>query len=72
MTLQEQKVAAIFRPLHECGGAWFWWSAVSKSDVHSGAEFVALYRLVYDRMVKVNGVKNLVWNWNPQTAALKD
>jgi hypothetical protein len=72
LTLQEQKVAAIFRPLHECGGAWFWWSAVSKSDVHSGAEFVALYRLVYDRMVKVNGVKNLVWNWNPQTAALKD
>lgn len=72
LTLQEQKVAAIFRPLHECGGAWFWWSAVSKSDVHSGAEFVALYRLVYDRMVKVNGVKNLIWNWNPQTASLTD
>ncbi len=70
LQLQEQGVAAIFRPLHESGGAWFWWSATTK--LHQGAEYTALYRLVYDRMVKVNGVKNLVWVWNAEKSIFKD
>jgi len=63
LQLQEAGVAAIFRPLHESGGNWFWWSS------HSGEEFGALYRLVHDRMTKVNGVKNLIWVFNPQDAS---
>lgn len=70
LQLQEQGVAAIFRPLHESGGAWFWWSATDK--MHQGAEYAALYRLVYDRMVKVNGVKNLVWVWNAEKTIFSD
>ncbi|MCQ2124737.1 MAG: beta-mannosidase [Fibrobacter sp.] len=71
--LQEKGVAAIFRPLHESGGAFFWWSAVTNaSDMHKGAEYAALYRLVYDRMVKVNGVNNLIWVWNAQTDIFDD
>ncbi len=71
--LQEKGVAAIFRPLHESGGAFFWWSAVTNaSDMHKGAEYAALYRLVYDRMVKTNGVNNLVWVWNAQTDIFND
>ena len=70
LQLQEQGVAAIFRPLHESGGAWFWWSATDK--MHLGAEYAALYRLVYDRMVKVNGVKNLVWVWNAEKTIFSD
>lgn len=58
LALQKQGVAAVWRPLHEASGGWFWWGT-------KGAEsYVALYRLVYDRMVKVNGVKNLIWVWN--------
>lgn len=68
--LQDQGVAAIFRPLHEAGGAWFWWSATTK--LHSGEEYAALYRLVYDRMVKVNGIKNLVWVWNTEKSIFND
>ena len=68
--LQEQGVAAIFRPLHESGGAWFWWSATDQ--MHKGAEYAALYRLVYDRMVKVNGVNNLVWVWNAEKSIFND
>lgn len=60
LALQEAGVAAIFRPLHEASGAWFWWGT------HGGAAFQALYNLVYDEMVNVKGVNNLVWVWNPE------
>ena len=61
--LQEAGVAAIFRPLHESGGNWFWWST------HTGKQFAALYQLVYERMVFKNGVNNLIWVFNPQDAS---
>jgi len=63
LTLQKDSVACIFRPLHESGGTWFWWST------HTGEQFGALYRLMYDRMVNVDGVKNVIWVFNPQTAS---
>lgn len=62
--LQEKGVAAIFRPLHESGGDWFWWST------HTGKQFAALYRLLYERLVFTKGVKNLVWDFNPQNASM--
>jgi hypothetical protein len=62
LKLQEAGVAAIFRPLHEASGKWFWWGT------KGGAAFQALYNLVYDEMVDVKGVKNLVWVWNPEYA----
>ena len=66
LALQQEKVAAIFRPLHEAGGDWFWWST------HTGKQFAALYRLVYERMVFTKGVKNLVWVFNPSSTSLLD
>ncbi|MCF0225492.1 MAG: T9SS type A sorting domain-containing protein [Fibrobacter sp.] len=63
LALQEEGVAAIFRPLHESGGNWFWWST------HTGKQFAALYQLVYERMVFRNGVNNLIWDFNPQDAS---
>ena len=61
LDLQKENVAAIFRPLHEAGGNWFWWSRGVQ-----GNQFAALYSLVYDRMVFTKGVKNLVWVFNPE------
>ena len=63
LDLQQEGVAAIFRPLHESGGNWFWWST------HTGKQFAALYQLVYERMVFKNGVNNLIWDFNPQNAS---
>ena len=63
LDLQKEGVAAIFRPLHESGGNWFWWST------HTGKQFAALYQLVYERMVFKNGVNNLIWVFNPQDAS---
>ena len=62
--LQAEGVAAIFRPLHESGGAWFWWST------HTGKQFAALYQLLYERMVFKNGVNNLIWDFNPKDASM--
>ena len=63
LDLQKEGIAAIFRPLHESGGNWFWWST------HTGKQFAALYQLLYERMVFVNGVNNLIWVFNPKDAA---
>lgn len=59
--LQEKDVAVIWRPLHEASGGWFWWG------VASGDCYKQLYRLVFDRMVNVNKLNNLLWVWNINT-----
>lgn len=56
--LQDEDMACVFRPLHEGSGGWFWWG-------REGAEnFRRLYHLVYDEMVNVKGVHNVIWVWN--------
>ena len=58
LELQREGMACIFRPLHEASGGWFWWG-------REGAEpFKKLYRLMYDEMVNVKGVHNVIWVWN--------
>ena len=61
LSLQEMGIASIFRPLHEASGGWFWWGA------DDAAKYVKLYQLIYDEMVNVKGVHNVIWVWNPCT-----
>lgn len=61
LKLQDEGAAAIWRPLHEASGGWFWWG-VAGPDCYK-----QLYKLVFDRMVNTNGVKNLLWTWNINT-----
>lgn len=58
LSLQDSGVAAIWRPIHEAAGGWFWWG------VGGSTCYKSLYRMVFDRMTNVNGVKNLIWVWN--------
>lgn len=58
LEMQKAGVACIFRPLHEASGGWFWWG-------REGAKpFCKLYQLMYDEMVRVKGVHNVIWVWN--------
>ena len=59
--LQEKGIAVVWRPLHEASGGWFWWGTASAEC------YVQLYRLVFNRMVTTNGLKNLIWVWNINT-----
>lgn len=58
LELQDMGVACLFRPLHEASGGWFWWGR------EGAVSFIKLYRLVYDQMVNVKGVHNVIWVWN--------
>jgi len=58
LALQKEGIGCIFRPLHEASGGWFWWG-------REGAKpFIKLYQLVFDEMVNVKGVHNVIWVWN--------
>jgi mannan endo-1,4-beta-mannosidase len=57
--LQVAGVPVLFRPYHEMNGNWFWWGG--RPGEHGSA---ALYRQLYDRLVNVHHLNNLVWVWN--------
>lgn len=52
---QSAGVAVIFRPWHEAGGTWFWWS------MEGGSQYQRLWRYTYDYMTRTKGLHNLVW-----------
>jgi mannan endo-1,4-beta-mannosidase len=65
--LASRGIPVLWRPLHEAEGGWFWWGAKGSKP------FVQLWRLVYDRLTRVDGLHNLIWvytgtansNWYP-------
>lgn len=61
--LEDEGVPILWRPLHEAAGGWFWWGAKGADN------FKELWKLMYDRLVNVHGLDNLIWVWS---AADKD
>ncbi len=53
--LQDAGAAVIWRPFHEAGGAWFWWS------MEGGAQYRRLWRHTFDHLTGAKGLKNLIW-----------
>ena len=53
--IQQAGGAVIWRPWHEAGGTWFWWSK------EGGAQYQRLWRYTFDYMTKTKGLHNLVW-----------
>lgn len=54
----QKDIPILWRPLHEAEGGWFWWGAKGPEACKK------LWRLMYDRMVHVHGLNNLIWVWN--------
>ncbi|MFN8206976.1 MAG: glycosyl hydrolase [Bacteroidales bacterium] len=57
--LQEAKVPVLWRPYHEMNGDWFWWG--ERVGKYSTAD---IYRQLFDRLVNIHHLNNLVWVWN--------
>lgn len=56
--LEKSGIPVLFRPLHEAGGAWFWWGAKGSKAC------LALYDILYDRITNHHGINNLIWVWS--------
>lgn len=61
--LEDARVPVLWRPLHEASGGWFWWGE------HGREPYLALWRLLYDRLVSHHNLHNLIWIWNGQHPA---
>jgi hypothetical protein len=53
--LQDNNVAVLWRPFHEAGGTWFWWS------MGTGAQFVALWEFEFNYFTETKGLHNMIW-----------
>ena len=57
--LQIAKVPVLWRPYHEMNGDWFWWGGrVGENST------IDIYKMLFDRLVNVHKLNNLVWVWN--------
>jgi mannan endo-1,4-beta-mannosidase len=56
--LRDANVPVLWRPLHEAGGAWFWWGAKGPAAAK------ALYDIMYNRITHYHGIHNLIWVWS--------
>lgn len=72
--LEDEGIPVIWRPLHEAAGnyglyegggsgAWFWWGNRGPEPCRQ------LWRLLYDQLVNVYGLDNLIWVWTVDVAA---
>src|SRR5690606_2965150 len=66
--LEEAGVAVLWRPLHEASGGWFWWGRPRTDGISPAYAQVVLWRHIYERMVNDQGLQNLIWVWNGQSA----
>jgi mannan endo-1,4-beta-mannosidase len=57
--LRDASVPVLWRPYHEMNGTWFWWGGREGPD-----GYAALYRQLYQRLVQVHHLDNLIWVWN--------
>ena len=67
--LEAAHVPLLWRPFHEMNGTWFWWGG--RRGEYGTA---AMYRMMFDRLVKHHKIKNLIWVWNvdrPEGTSLK-
>ncbi|MEO6083088.1 MAG: glycosyl hydrolase [Umezawaea sp.] len=64
--LENAGAAVIWRPFHEAGGTWFWWSK------EGGGQYNRLWNFMFDYFTRVKGLNNLVWlhgyNGQPQSS----
>jgi len=59
--LRDSGVVVIWGPFHEMNGGWFWWGGRDQ------AEFVRLWRHMFDYFTNDKGLDNLLWLFPPNS-----
>ena len=71
--LADAGVTVLWRPLHEASGhegeGWFWWGRARSDGESQARACILLWRHMFDRLVKIHGLHNLIWVWNGQDEA---
>ncbi|MBW8901973.1 MAG: beta-mannosidase, partial [Massilia sp.] len=71
--LSDAGVTVLWRPLHEASGhdgkGWFWWGRARTDGAPQAYAYILLWRHMYDRLVNLHGLHNLIWVWNAQDPA---
>ncbi|NIO71488.1 MAG: hypothetical protein GTN71_21280 [Anaerolineae bacterium] len=57
--LQDAGVVVLWRPFHEMNGCWMWWCCRDQ------AEFINLWRHMFDYFTYEKGLNNLLWVYAP-------
>ena len=57
--LRDAHVPALWRPLHEANGRWFWWGAQGPEP------FKKMWRLMFERFTIRHKLNNLIWVFSP-------
>jgi mannan endo-1,4-beta-mannosidase len=57
--LKKAHIPVLWRPYHEMNGSWFWWGGRSGEN-----GTIALYRQIFNRLVKHHKLNNLIWVWS--------
>ncbi len=55
--LQQKKIVVVWRFMSEMNGAWFWWGRRSQ------AEYVAIWRHIYNYFTVTKKLNNLIWTY---------
>lgn len=67
--LEQADIPVLWRPLHEANGNWFWWgnhAEAGKQDLPSIEAYKKLWYIMFDRLMNLHKLKNLIWVWNGQ------
>ncbi len=62
---EAEDIPILWRPLHEANGSWFWWG--NRGDSESVQAYKKLWYMIFDRMMNLHKLKNLIWVWNGQS-----
>ncbi|MGN0687567.1 MAG: glycosyl hydrolase [Oscillospiraceae bacterium] len=61
---EAEDIPIIWRPLHEANGSWFWWGNRGEESVQA---YKKLWYMMFDRLMNLHRLKNLIWVWNGQS-----
>lgn len=56
-------IPIIFRPWHECEGAWFWWGGSNTT----AEDYKSLYKLTVNRIKKYTKKSQIIWAYSPDS-----